>query len=41
MKIISLDLNNIEPLTKDTALCLGTFDGVHLGHQKLIKKQKN
>ncbi|HOF64998.1 MAG TPA: riboflavin biosynthesis protein RibF [Bacilli bacterium] len=40
MKIISLDLKNIEPLTKDTALCLGTFDGVHLGHQKLIEKAK-
>lgn len=41
MSIVLLDLYNIEPLTKDTALCLGTFDGVHLGHQKLIKKLKN
>jgi riboflavin kinase/FMN adenylyltransferase len=40
MSIVLLDLYNIEPLTKDTALCLGTFDGVHLGHQKLLKKAK-
>ena len=26
---------------KTRAICLGYFDGIHLGHQELIKKTKN
>ena len=38
MKIIEIDVNNlnIEP-NPDITMCLGYFDGVHLGHQELIK----
>ena len=40
-----LDLQNIEALGKNSALVLGTFDGVHIGHRLLIeegkKRQKN
>ncbi len=28
-------LDELPPLAGDTAVCLGTFDGVHLGHQAL------
>lgn len=35
-----LDINNIEALGKDYAICVGTFDGVHLGHQELVKRAK-
>lgn len=40
-----LDLQNIAALNHGTALILGTFDGVHIGHRLLIeegkKRQKN
>ncbi|MFA5421514.1 MAG: riboflavin biosynthesis protein RibF [Bacilli bacterium] len=36
MKTILLDLDNIAPFDHPTSLCLGNFDGVHIGHQKLI-----
>ena len=34
-----LDINNIVELGKDYAVCVGTFDGVHMGHQELINEQ--
>lgn len=38
MEIIWIDVNNIElEEVKGLHLCLGYFDGVHLGHQELIK----
>ena len=37
MKIIH-DLNNAEKFTKLSTIIIGNFDGVHLGHQKIIKK---
>lgn len=36
-----LDINNIEALGKDYAICVGTFDGVHMGHQELVKRAKS
>ncbi len=36
-----LDINHIEALGKDYAICVGTFDGVHLGHQELVKRAKS
>ncbi len=39
MKIIEIDLKNLNvEMNKDINLVLGYFDGVHLGHQYLIKK---
>lgn len=39
MKIVEIDVNNLqlEP-NPDCSLCLGYFDGVHLGHLELIQK---
>lgn len=36
-----LDINNIEALGKDYAICVGTFDGVHMGHQELVNRAKS
>lgn len=36
MKTILIDLNNIQPFERKISLCLGNFDGVHRGHQKVI-----
>lgn len=38
MRTIQLDYKNIESTNEDIAICLGYFDGVHLGHQKLISE---
>ena len=34
----SICLTDLAPLTRDTVVCLGTFDGVHRGHQALIAR---
>ncbi len=38
MKTILLDLVNITPFDEPISICLGNFDGVHIGHQQVIKK---
>lgn len=40
MNKINITLANIPHFEKDINLVLGYFDGIHLGHQKLIKKAK-
>lgn len=40
MNIVHIDLKNIPKLMPDTALILGTFDGVHIGHQLLVNEAK-
>lgn len=40
MKIIDFIYPNIEKIDDEICLCLGYFDGVHLGHQQLIKNAK-
>ena len=37
MKIIR-DLKNVKEFTKLSTIVIGNFDGVHLGHQEIIKK---
>lgn len=38
MKIVEFDLSNIPTEYHDIALCLGFFDGIHLGHQRIIQE---
>ena len=38
MKIIEFYMNETPTNDKDLVLCLGFYDGLHLGHQHLIKK---
>ena len=40
MEIIQFELGDKLEQVNDLILCLGFFDGVHLGHQKLIKRAK-
>lgn len=40
MKVIKLSLNNVITMKEDLSLCIGYFDGLHLGHQKLISSAK-
>jgi len=37
MRIIEFDINDVPEEYSNINLCLGFFDGVHLGHQKMIK----
>lgn len=37
MEILKLNFSNIPELKKKSALCLGYFDGLHLGHRSLIQ----
>ena len=41
MKIIDFDINSTPLNDKDLVLCLGYYDGLHLGHQKLINDALN
>lgn len=38
MKTIIIDYKNINKIADNLTLCLGYFDGVHLGHQKLLRE---
>ena len=38
MKIIDFYINETPANDKDLVLCLGFYDGLHLGHQHLIQK---
>ena len=38
MKIISFNIDTTPANDKDLVLCLGFYDGIHLGHQHLIQK---
>lgn len=40
LKVIITNFKNPKPFEKDTALCLGFFDGVHRGHVALIEAAK-
>lgn len=41
MKIIDFSIDNVPVNEKEIVLCLGFYDGLHLGHQKLIKDALN
>lgn len=40
MKVFEFDINNIPLINDKISICLGYFDGLHLGHLELIKKSK-
>lgn len=40
MKIYRFDFKNTPIINEETVLCLGFFDGVHLGHKSLIEEAK-
>ena len=36
MKLIKIDQNNLSSPSESITMCLGYFDGVHLGHRQII-----
>ncbi len=38
MEVINISLDNIKKIKDELSLCLGYFDGLHLGHLELIKR---
>ena len=40
MKIIDFDLTNVPTDIPELNICLGYFDGVHIGHQKILSEAK-
>jgi riboflavin kinase/FMN adenylyltransferase len=40
LKVVITNLIDLKPFERDTALCLGFFDGVHRGHRALIETAK-
>lgn len=40
MKIYEFEYDDFPELDKDFVLCLGFFDGVHIGHQKIFEEAK-
>lgn len=40
MKLFEFSYNEVPHINEDLTLCLGFFDGIHLGHQALFKKAK-
>ena len=41
MKVLSFDYPNVPKIDEPICLCLGYFDGVHLGHKSIIEKALN
>lgn len=41
MKHLEFTVSNIPNISEDIALCLGYFDGVHIGHKSMIEIAKN
>lgn len=41
MEIIEFEYQNLAPIKEKIALCLGYFDGIHLGHKHMIQKALN
>lgn len=41
MEIIKYNINNIPSINEPISLAIGNFDGIHLGHQELLKGAKN
>ena len=40
MDVFEFDYQSFPSLDGDMVLCLGFFDGLHLGHQKIINEAK-
>ena len=40
MKLFEFSYNEVPQISEDLNICLGFFDGIHLGHQALFKKAK-
>ena len=38
MKILKTINSDIEAFNAGSSVCIGVFDGIHLGHQELIKR---